>query len=84
MGRKMEKFYTFYIEFLFIFFKICEELGKNYLSKKLGVTNHPSELNLSKVNAMANSPINCVFRFLPLCALMHKVVWCGDIKLHVQ
>ena len=63
----MEKFLTSYIDFFVHFFAICRELVKKIIYlKRVGVTDHPSELNLSKVNA--TDTITSRNRFLPLRA----------------
>ena len=44
----------------FFFFTSCRELEKKISTQsKIGITSHPSELNLSKVNATATIPL-CV------------------------
>ena len=54
---KKWKIQTSYTDFFVHFFAICLELVKKIIyPKQVGVTDHPSELNLTKVNTTATIP----------------------------
>ena len=53
---KWENFELPTLIFCSFFCNLLRTGKENYLSKRVGVTDHPTELNLRKVNARANSP----------------------------
>ena len=76
----MGKFLTSYIDFFVHFFAICQELVKKIIySKKVGVTDYPSELNLSEVNATDTIPLCESISFF-VRALVHDATWRCDMN----